>query len=116
MIREAFQDLNRLHRTRIHHRMPVNPIGISLQQHRIQPGYIGGAKPLHPGKPQRQHRPPATQRRPCIRDRVEQIAQPQPRKTQIRRRHQIAAGIGQGAIQIKYHAFHACLVTRCKVM
>ena len=96
--------------------MAVNPLGIGAQQLGIQPGHIRRTEPLHPAKPQGQHRPPAAQRGPRICDGVKQIAQAQPGKTHIRRRHQIAAGIGQSAIKIEYHAFHGGLVTCCKVM
>ena len=96
--------------------MAVDPGGIGREQDRVLPRHFCRTKPLHAGKSKGQHRPPTAQRRAGIGDRIQQIAQPKPLKTDIRCRHQIAAGIGQSAIKIKNDAFHRCFVTWCKVM
>lgn len=105
------QPLDRVERARIKPRMAVEPGCVMVEEKRK----LFGHRRLFADLPQTfesksQHRPPAKEGCGGIGLGVQRAALSQRLETGIGRVDQVAAGIGQGAVQIEDHRPHPCLV------
>ncbi len=103
------QTFDRRNRAVIHAGVPVQIARVIVQKDRMLTVNVAfGELGQDPFEPKGQHRPPPAKGGRRIRHGVQRRAMTQGHETGVRRVDQIAAGIGQRAIEVENHGAHIC--------